>query len=339
MSGRTQAFVERLPLLADRPILAMLAAFTAAGIGLALRLLSTPWMPPGYPFLTFFPLVVAITLLFGWRSGALCAVASGALAWYFFITPTTVFAFDAGIAVALGLFALAVGAEIMLIHALQTFVARAARERETSRMLAENRELLFRELQHRVSNNLQVVAALLALQKRGVTDPQARGALDEASRRLTLIGKVSRQLHDTTGGHVAVGPFLETLCSDILSASGRDDIVLGIAVDEGIEIGPDAKIPLALIVAESIANAVEHGFPDGSAGRIDVRLERTPAGLSLEISDEGVGPPQGFRLENSQSLGLRIAQMLARQLGGSFALVRDERTRALLTLPADVGLA
>lgn len=334
MSGRAQSFVERLPLLVDRSWLAMLAALVAAGIGLALRLLSSPWMPPGYPFLTFFPLVVATTLLFGWKAGTLCAAASGALAWYFFITPTTIFAFDAGIAVALSFFTLVVGAEIILIHALQTFVARAARERETSLMLAENRELLFRELQHRVSNNLQVVAALLTLQKRGVTDRQARHALDEASRRLTLIGKISRQLHDTAGGHVAVGPFLETLCGDVLSASGRDDIVLDVTVDDGIEIGPDAKIPLALIVAESIANAVEHGFPDGATGRIDMRLNRTPSGLVLEIGDDGIGPPEGFRLENSESLGLRIAQMLARQLGGSFALARDDRTRARLTMPA-----
>jgi two-component sensor histidine kinase len=333
MSGRVQAFVERLPLLADRQPLAMLAALVAAGIGLGLRLLSAPWMPPGYPFLTFFPMVVATTLLFGWKPGTLCAVASGALAWYFFITPTTIFAFNAGIAVALSFFALVVGAEIGLIHALQTFVARAARERETSRMLAENRELLFRELQHRVSNNLQVVAGLLTLQKRGVTDTRARDALDEAARRLTLIGKISRQLHDTTGGHVPVGPFLHTLCGDVLSASGRDDVALELSVDDDIEIGPDAKIPIALIVAESIANAIEHGFADGSAGSIDVRLNRTSSGLLLEVSDNGAGPPEGFRLEDSQSLGLRIAQMLARQLGGSFTLVREERTRALLAMP------
>jgi two-component sensor histidine kinase len=335
MAGRLQTFVERLPLLVDRPVFATFAAIGAAGLGLLVRLLASPWMPPGYPFLTFFPMVVGSTLLLGWKPGTLCAVVSGLLAWYFFITPTTVYAFDGGIAMALGFFGLVVGMEIVLIHALQTFVAQAARERETSRALAENRELLFRELQHRVSNNLQVVAALLSIQKRDVTDMTARAALDEASNRLALIGKISRQLHDPSGARASMGPFLETLCSDVLVASGRGDIMFDVMVDKGIEIEPDAAIPLALIVAESIANAVEHGFPDGSAGRIDVRLNRSPRDmLVLEVSDAGAGLPEGFVLEASDSLGLRIVQMLARQLGGSFSLASDGRTTARLTIPA-----
>ncbi len=335
MAGRLQTFVERLPLLVHRPVLAALVAVGAAGFGLSVRLLASPWMPPGYPFLTFFPMVVGTTLLLGWKPGTLCAVVSGLLAWYFFITPTAGLIFGSGIAMALGFFALVVGMEIVLIHALQTFVAQAARERETSRALAEHRELLFRELQHRVSNNLQVVAALLSVQKRDITDAKARAALDEASNRLALIGKISRQLHDPSGARTSVGPFLTTLCGDVLTASGRGDIMLDIVVDDGIAIDPDAAIPLALIVAESIANAVEHGFPGGSTGHIDVRLNRGLENtLILEVSDAGVGLPDGFVLQNSDSLGLRIVQMLARQLGGSFTLTREDRTKARLIIPA-----
>ena len=87
-------------------------------------------------------------------------------------------------------------------------------------------------------------------------------------------------------------------------------------------ISPEAAIPLALVVAESIANAIEHGFGDGrDNGALEIRLDQAShERLAVEIEDNGRGLPLGFRLDDSNSLGLRIATMLAGQLGGSFTL-------------------
>jgi two-component sensor histidine kinase len=333
MAGRIQRFVERLPLLVDRPALAMVAALVGALGGVGLRLLAGNWMPPGYPFLTFFPMVLLVTLLLGWIPGLLCGIASGLIAWYAFITPGTVYMFNSGVAVALAFFSFVAATQILLIHWLQTLVAQAGRERENSRVLAENRALLFRELQHRVSNNLQVVAALLSAQKRGVADPGAAAALDEASHRLALIGRISRQLHDPDGARIGTEPFLRSLCDDVMAANGHDGLSLSIAVDEGIEITPDAAIPFALILTESIANAVEHGFPDQRPGHIRITFRRAePGRLTLEVRDDGVGPPPDFAPDRTDSVGLGIVHLLARQLRGSFALSRDHETVARLDM-------
>ncbi|MBB5684458.1 two-component sensor histidine kinase [Sphingobium boeckii] len=321
--------------MTGNPFLGAMTAIAAAGIGLGVRLLAAPWMPPGYPFLTFFPVIVIVTLLLGWKQGSLCAVLCGLLAWYFFIIPLNSLAFDPGVAMALTFFIFVVATQIVLIHWLQRFVASAAREREANRKLAENRELLFSELQHRVSNNLQVVAALLSLQKRDVTDERARAALDEAANRLALIGKIGRQLHDPNGTQLGVKPFLESLCGDLLEASGRTDITCRCDVADDMILAPDSAIPIALIIAESIANALEHGFTSDRGGEIDISYGRSTRGkVMLEIRDNGRGLPQGFSLEKSQSLGLRIAQTLSRQLGGEFMLVQEDRTTARLMLPA-----
>lgn len=86
-------------------------------------------------------------------------------------------------------------------------------------------------------------------------------------------------------------------------------------------IAPEAAIPLALVVAESIANAIEHGFVGRDSGRIEIRMARSADHrLTVEVEDDGRGLPAGFAMEDSDSLGLRIASMLAGQLGGRFSL-------------------
>ena len=128
MPGKVQKQVERLPLLTGRPILAALGALAIAGAGLAMRLLANPVMPSGYPYVTFFPMVVIASLLLGWRNGTIAAVASGLAAWYFFITPERSFHFDGGVAMALTFYAFVVVTDILLIHWLQVFIATAAME-------------------------------------------------------------------------------------------------------------------------------------------------------------------------------------------------------------------
>jgi two-component sensor histidine kinase len=180
------------------------------------------------------------------------------------------------------------------------------------------------------------VAALLALQKRDVTDGRALLALDEASRRLTLIGKIHRQLHNPNGERLGMGAFLTQLGADLLDVGGKPGIRCGVEADDGITLDPDSAIPVALIVAEAVANALEHGLGNREQGRIDIRLERrSPTEIELRVEDDGQGLPERFDLATSNSLGLRIASTFARQLGGSFDIGRGEdRTVARIILPA-----
>ncbi len=185
---------------------------------------------------------------------------------------------------------------------------------------------MFRELQHRVSNNLQVAAGLLALQRKHVEGDRARAALEEASMRIGVIGRISRQLYESDGGTRNMHDFLEQLCADVVEMSGRAGIGIGVHAGQEIRLTADAALPLALVVAEAVANAIEHGFADRETGTIDVTLARDPAGqISVEIVDDGCGLPEGFDLATNASLGLRIARDLRRAIGRD---LRDDSGRA-----------
>jgi two-component system, sensor histidine kinase PdtaS len=328
---RPRPLTERVPLIRDRPWLALALTLAAVAAATLLRFRVDAWLPSGFPYVTFFPAVILVSFVLGARAGSIAAGLCGLAAWYWFIPPAG-FALGQGTVTALVFYLFVVATDIALVHWMQRANAGLARERERSARLAETRELLFSELQHRVSNNLQVAAALLALQKRKVEGEPARAALDEASRRLALIGRISRQLYDAGGEQRSVRAFLEPLCADVVEASGRDDVAWRVEGDGTAPLASERAVPLALIVAEAISNAIEHGFAD-RGGEIVVALVEGEDMLEVRVEDNGRGLPPGFDTARSDSLGLRIATMLATQLNGRFAMAAGERTAAVLRVP------
>ena len=166
-------FLTRLPLARDRPWMGY-----AVAVGLALLAWFVRWeigegLPPGFPFLTFFPAVIVTAFFFGLRPGIVCAALSGLAAWYFFIPPLNSFAVGFDTALALLFYVFIVAVEIALVNWMQAANRDLLIERRRSLDLAENRELLFQELQHRVGNNLQMVASLISLQRRAVVEVHA----------------------------------------------------------------------------------------------------------------------------------------------------------------------
>ncbi|HKT75882.1 MAG TPA: histidine kinase dimerization/phosphoacceptor domain -containing protein [Sphingobium sp.] len=319
MQRTNERFVERLPLVLPRRWQGYALALSFCLMALGLRLAVRNIMPIGYPFVSFFPAVILSTFLFGVRPGLFAGVLCGLLSWYFFIPPVMGFSFDPGVVLALAFYAGVVGIDIALLHFLQRANLKLAVERERNRVLAENRELLFHELQHRVSNNLQVVAAMLSLQRRHIDHDVARQALDDASSRLALIGRISRALYDPSEGGQNIHHFLTTLTQDVVEASGRDDISVIVDAPPHLTLESSTAVPLALIVAEAVSNAIEHGLPH-RGGSIHVTLEDQSGSLSLKIADDGQGLAPDFQMESGDSIGLRIANALASQMSGRFAL-------------------
>lgn len=328
----TAKWWERLPLAQDSPwlVLGLTAALMLAA--LLLRLMLVPWVPTGLPFVVFYPAIVGTAVLFGIRAGAFAGLIGILLAWYFFL-PGVGFALGVGVPFALGLYAAVIATSLALIRFLQLALKRANAAREVSRKLAESRETLFRELQHRVGNNLQVVSALLSLQKRKLTDPAAIAALEEAADRVQLIGQIQRQLYDLDGQQQAMGDLLTLVVEDCLHSFARDDVNLGIAVEPGLRIGPDQAIPVSLIVYEAVANALEHGLPDRGGS---VRVDAVTVGhwIKVCVTDDGAGLSPGFDISESPNMGLKLSSALASQCGGTFTLeTADGRTCASITMP------
>lgn len=325
--------VARLPLIGDIAV-----ALGGAALATGIRWLLDGSLPPGFPFLTYFPVVIVTAFLLGTRAGALTAVLCGLASWFWFVPPFESFALSFNAGVAMLFYGFITATEVTLVHWMQRSNASLVVARETNARLAETSALLFRELQHRVSNNLQMIGALMTVQRRQIVDPEARAALEEASRRLSVVGRISRQLYDPSGAGQDLKPFLDQLTRDVIEASGRHEVRHTVTGDDTAQLSPEAAIPLALVVAEAVANAIEHGFSGGRDDcEVQIRLKRTDRErLSIEVEDNGHGLPAGFVLDGVDSLGLKIATMLAGQLGGRFTLspaLETNGTLARLELP------
>jgi two-component sensor histidine kinase len=199
--------------------------------------------------------------------------------------------------------------------------------------LADQRGTMFMELQHRISNNLQLVGALLQLEGMNVTDEHAKQALANASLRLTLIGKLHRRLHDRSGGSIDFGEFLQELCNDILESWGARNIEC-LVTSAILVLPPEARIPIALVATELVSNAIEHGFAGRHRGTINVGLQPDEKGaIVLTVVDDGNGLAPGFDDAAPKSLGLRIVRTLTQQLGGRFEIVNGKGVTCRLALP------
>jgi two-component sensor histidine kinase len=197
------------------------------------------------------------------------------------------------------------------------------------------KDATIREIHHRVKNNLQTVSALLRLQARRIEDPGASAALNEAVRRIASIALVHETLSNSRDSSVAFDDVLDSLVTHALELSPRMN---DLRIDRTGQFGslePRIATPLALVITELIHNALEHGLAhEGLA--LGIHVSSTASELSVTISDDGVGFPEGFDIATSPNLGLQIVRTLTEnELRGNLSLETDEKeTRAVLTFPS-----
>ncbi|NAZ37509.1 sensor histidine kinase [Rubellimicrobium sp. CFH 75288] len=299
-----------------------LGAFLAAAL---LRLALDPVLPPGFPYLTFFPAVALTAVFAGTLVGLAVAIMGGLFAWYVLIAPAWSFALTTAGFVALLLYVIVMGTELTLVFLMRRALRRMMQAEARARSEAHMRSLMFAELQHRVSNNLAVVGSLLQLQRRAVADPAARRALETAAARLGVVSRLSRLLHDPAAQSLDLGAFLRAIVPEAVAAQGVEDrIALQVSV-EPVVVPAAAAIPFGLIATELLANAIEHGFGPERSGRIAITLARTGRDAArLEIRDNGGGLPTGFDLQKADGLGLSVARQFAAQIGGTLAIREEE---------------
>jgi two-component sensor histidine kinase len=197
-----------------------------------------------------------------------------------------------------------------------------------------HKEVLVREVHHRVKNNLQVVSSLMSLRASRLP-PKQRDVFVDISRRIAAIGRVHEQLHHTGDpDNFDLGQYLESLSRDLPHMFGTAD-----RVEVRVEVVPyrvplsDAT-PMLLIVTEILSNAYRHAFPDGRSGNILVRLERLPTGARLIIADDGVGMSSAE--EATGTMGLALIKGLVRQVEGTYRLDPNPDGGTIFTLDLPV---
>jgi two-component sensor histidine kinase len=206
-----------------------------------------------------------------------------------------------------------------LIGSLKRSRDRLKAESERSARLAEHRDWLYRELQHRVSNNIQIIGGLLLLQSQAVGDPAAKRALAEASGRINLIARIQRQLHDQSGEPTAFRVFAQELLTDAVAAAGAEGVQVEIhGGDQPLHV--DHATPVSLVLLECVNNALEHAYGAGRGGVVKVSLVEDGGLQVLTVCDDGQGLPEGFDGRAAKSLGLKIVRTMAQQLNGAFSI-------------------
>lgn len=195
----------------------------------------------------------------------------------------------------------------------------------------EQRDLLLREVYHRVKNNLQVVDGLLLMRSRQLDDPAAKAAMDELRKRIFALGLVHHQLMGSADLKTFdIGAFLQDLISH-LQVGAPDNVTLRVDVAP-LTVDLDFAVPLGLLVTELATNALKHAFPQ-RPGEISVTLGAAEAGeVVLRVADNGVGFPQDFKRRKTS--GLSIVEGLVRQLGGRIEAIQTKGVRWEAHLPA-----
>jgi two-component sensor histidine kinase/sensor domain CHASE-containing protein len=209
-------------------------------------------------------------------------------------------------------------------------IIRDVTERKRVEELAK-KDLLLREIHHRVKNNLQVVSSLLYLQSQQVGDPRLSGILEENRQRIRSIALIHEKLYQSEDpGEVRFAAYLRDLTNHLLIAYGASAsrVRLEVSVREEEELGLDTAILLGLLISELVSNCLKHAFPGGSAGVIRIALERTgPESLRLEVGDDGVGLPADCDPAASSSMGLLLVRLFAKQLEAAMEIQREGGTR------------
>ena len=188
---------------------------------------------------------------------------------------------------------------------------RTAYEARITQALAD-KDLLAREIDHRVKNSLAVVGSLLRMQRGASTSDETRAALAEAGDRVMAVARVHERLHTSDHvGVVAFGEYLQQMCTDLGSTMDGQGITLECHVDP-VDLPAERALSLALIANELVTNAFKHGRA-GGATRIDISLVRAEKVLTLAVWDNGAGIPPAAKLR-STSLGFRLIAALSHQL-------------------------
>jgi two-component sensor histidine kinase/CheY-like chemotaxis protein len=194
-----------------------------------------------------------------------------------------------------------------------------AAERALSEALA-GKDVLLREVHHRVKNNLQTISSLLNIQAEQLPDAAARRALRDAQRRVHSMALIHEQMYgDKDMDEVDFGEYARRLARDLFESFGAAAIHVRLRFAlEPVSLAMDQMIPCGLILNELITNSLKYAFPGDRSGGILVSLQCANETVTLTVADDGAGLPPDSGVKRSGSLGTQIVEILTRQLGGTF---------------------
>lgn len=203
-------------------------------------------------------------------------------------------------------------------------------EIEERRRTEKEKEVLLREVHHRVKNNMQVISSLLKLQSRDIEDKRAVEMLNESQDRIKSMALVHEKLYESKDlANIDFDEYIEHLVQTLFRSYGvnREKIRLKLNI-ERVMLKIDKAIPCGLIVNELVLNSLKHAFADGDTGEIEVSLVLINENeTELAVSDNGIGIPEELDFRSTASLGLKLVNILTDQIDGKLDLDRSKGTK------------
>lgn len=203
----------------------------------------------------------------------------------------------------------------------------------------QEKDILLKEVHHRVKNNLQIIASLLYFQSKKISEPTSLAALDEARDRLRSMILVHEKLYQSQDlARVDMRDYIRTLIDQLLISHAmqgrnvrfRQDIL-------PIRLPIEVALPIGMIISELVTNIYKYAFPDGAAGEAAVQADHAGGALRISISDSGIGIPDGVNTDQPATFGLQLVGNLVQQLNGTLSIDRARGTRVVISIPA-IGL-
>ena len=219
-------------------------------------------------------------------------------------------------------------------------VTERKRSEEKIKASLKEKEVLLREIHHRVKNNMQVVSSLLNLQSLYMKDTSYAEMLRESQNRIRTMSLIHENLYQSEDlSNINFSEYICTLVYGLAHSyrEGTQQVDLTFDIDN-VNLGVDAAIPCGLIINELVTNSLKHAFPHGKRGEIAVSCHSTGGALEFTVRDNGVGIPEGVDFKNSGSLGLHLVTILAEdQLNGRITLSRKRGTEFCITFKSSNG--
>ncbi len=219
---------------------------------------------------------------------------------------------------------------------LREEIAERHRVEESLRTSLAEKEVLLKEIHHRVKNNMQVITSLLNMQARTIADPGVRSLFTESQNRVKSMALIHEKLYQSQDlTNIPFEEYLHSLIAHLRNSFNNSRVEIAILA-AGVSLAIDQAIPCGLIINELVCNALKYAFPEGRSGRIDIRLFRQAEGrMMLEVTDDGIGLPPGFNPAAVHSLGYQLVLALTRQMRGELEVAGEAGTRVTIRFEAN----
>lgn len=195
----------------------------------------------------------------------------------------------------------------------------------------KEKELLVKEVHHRVKNNFQIVASLLELQTQGITDEKALELVNEGKNRVKSMALIHQKLYQNDTGLIDFNEYLKMLTRELSVAYKLKNNVVTTIDAESMYFEVDTAIPLGLIINEIITNAYKYAFHNEKENKLSISIQKESAHYTLIIQDNGNGISEDFDIKKAKSLGLLLVNRLVKQLHGTLKQVNQNGAKFEIT--------